>query len=388
MSIRLSEAVKAFDADRYLSTASQDITEYFVGQFSLDLPIIAVDQITVGQREVSIEAGSDRWGYHYSSGQNVRLGVEYECHLPFSGTADLFSVQPTTYSMGGVRASVHGNIVIIRVSGVDLGATQVKSSFDEIIKTIQQHLGWLAPSVVAWNATLGNSIPTMVEARRQKLMSDRNVVANLGFKLRERPGEARTFVAPEVRRKISPSLPPVGSVSWKPEPILSDAIYEHILQVVGSGAVLMERSPSTFHGLGEEALRDHFLFLLNGHFEGQATGETFNKLGKTDILIRSQNRNIFIGECKFWGGPKILTETLTQLLGYTSWRDTKVAIIIFNRNKDFTRVLEQVRPATEAHPNFKRFVSQTSETRFNFVFGQPDDDQRELLLSILIFDIP
>ena len=47
---------------------------------------------------------------------------------------------------------------------------------------------------------------------------------------------------------------------------------------------VMERSPSAFATADEETLRQHFLVQLNGHFEGQATGETFNAAGKTDIL--------------------------------------------------------------------------------------------------------
>ena len=60
----------------------------------------------------------------------------------------------------------------------------------------------------------------------------------------------------------------------------------------------MERSPSAFVTLGEEALRLHFLLALNGHYEGAATGETFNYEGKSDILIRVKGRNIFAAECK------------------------------------------------------------------------------------------
>jgi hypothetical protein len=57
--------------------------------------------------------------------------------------------------------------------------------------------------------------------------------------------------------------------------------------------------------------------------------------GKTDILIRIDGKNIFIAECKFWTGPKGFTETIDQLLGYLSWRDTKAAIVMFNRKKGF-----------------------------------------------------
>lgn len=84
-----------------------------------------------------------------------------------------------------------------------------------------------------------------------------------------------------------------------------------------------ERSPKAFEQMGEEDLRSHFLVQLNGQYEGRATGETFNFQGKTDILIREGDRNVFIAECKFWHGEKQLLETIDQLLSYLSWRDTK-----------------------------------------------------------------
>ena len=112
-----------------------------------------------------------------------------------------------------------------------------------------------------------------------------------------------------------------------PEPTLDLAEYEHILSVVSNMVVVMERSPRAFKDMGEEDLRQHFLVQLNGQYEGQATGETFNYEGKTDILIRTDG-NIFIAECKFWSGSAALNDALDQLLSYTSWRDTKTALVV------------------------------------------------------------
>src|SRR5262249_10958172 len=95
------------------------------------------------------------------------------------------------------------------------------------------------------------------------------------------------------------------------------------LKVMGDMALMMERSPRTFAKLEEEEIRDHFLLQLNGHYEGSATGETFNAAGKTDILVREGNRNLFIGECKIWHGSNKFAEAIDQLLGYLTWRDTK-----------------------------------------------------------------
>ena len=108
-------------------------------------------------------------------------------------------------------------------------------------------------------------------------------------------------------------------------------------------------------------------------------GETFNFEGKTDILIRSEGKNIFIAECKFWKGPKKLTETIDQLLGYSSWRDTKVAVIVFNRNKDFTNVLASIDETTKQHSNFKRKLGKQSETSLRYLFAHRDDPNREMV---------
>ena len=152
--------------------------------------------------------------------------------------------------------------------------------------------------------------------------------------------------------------------------------------------LVMERSPRAFSNMGEEDLRTHFLVQLNGQYEGQATGETFNYEGKTDILIRVDGKNVFIAECKFWRGPKALKSTIDQLLGYLSWRDTKAAILLFNRNKDFSVVLSQIPTVLETHPNFKRHIHHSRETEFRSVIYNNTDKNRELVVTILAFDIP
>ena len=105
-------------------------------------------------------------------------------------------------------------------------------------------------------------------------------------------------------------------------------------------------------------------------------------------MIKSEGKNIFIAECKYWGGPKKLTETIDQLLGYSSWHDTKVAVIVFNRNKNFTNVLDSIKSTTKEHPNCKCELGQRSETSFRFVFSHRNDPNREMTLTVMAFDVP
>src|SRR5687767_3238803 len=119
--------------------------------------------------------------------------------------------------------------------------------------------------------------------------------------MKRRAGVAPTYSVPVQRQKPRIERPkpvPVG----KPEPTLSVKDYESVLSIAGNMVAVMERSPKAFESMGEEDIRQHFLVQLNGQYEGQATGETFNSEGKTDILIRVEGRNVFIAECKFWKG--------------------------------------------------------------------------------------
>ena len=297
-------------------------------------------------------------------------------------------MQPTTYTMSPPRGEVRGSVLVLRIVGTDLNADGVRTEIDRTIGEIQSHLTTLRGNAAGLKAQLPTQARSAIESRRQKLLADRNLVGGLGFKMKERPGTQQTFVAPEVRKKIAPTLPPASSAPYKPEPTLSNADYEHILGVLQNMVEVMERSPTAFVTMDEESIRSHFLVQLNGHYEGQATGETFNYEGKTDILVRSEGRNIFIAECKFWSGPKMLIDTIDQLLGYTSWRDTKVAVVIFNRNKDFSRVLAAIAETAKTHANFKRELPGSTETVFRYCFAHKDDKNRELSLTLLAFDVP
>jgi hypothetical protein len=167
------------------------------------------------------------------------------------------------------------------------------------------------------------------------------------------------------------------------------AHYEDILKIIFHIGQEIQRKPATYRGMGEEALRDIFLAALNAKYQGCVTGETFNKAGKTDILIRIGDRNTFIAECKIWDGAELLKKTLDQLLGYATWQDTQLAILLFNRNKNLSAVLNQIPAVLKEHTNVIRQIpSSADETGFQFMLHHSDDPEREMVLTVLVFEIP
>jgi hypothetical protein len=63
--------------------------------------------------------------------------------------------------------------------------------------------------------------------------------------------------------------------------------------------------------------------------------------GKTDVLIRFEDLNLFIAECKFWEGARAFSEAIDQLFGLTSWQHTKLTLIVFVREKGLTAIIER-----------------------------------------------
>jgi hypothetical protein len=386
---QMAADIEKVDPDRLLNTSVDDLADYFSNKYKIDVPVLDEENLVVDQREKQIDVSrdpnrliSDRSRPFYITGSEI------EVEIPFTGESEVFKIQPNPYSLNPPRASVRGNLVTFSIVGTNLQAEQVKSEIERMVRDIQSNLGNLRANLGGLNGQLAGEARAAIEARRSKLLANRNTVAALGFKMKERQNASKTYAPPEVRKKIGPVMPPASSAPYKPEPALGVSDYEHILGVMQGMTQVMELSPSAFHDVDEEALRSHFLVQLNGHYQGQATGETFNYEGKTDILIRSEGRNIFIAECKFWSGPKKLTETIDQLLGYSSWRDTKTAVVIFNRNRDFSKVLSSIPDTVRAHPQYKKDLPGSTETVFRYLFANRDDRNRELYLTVMAFDVP
>ena len=384
----LENEIASWEENRLLNTSVEDLCKYLVEKYRIDVPVLDRDRIVVDQRETEVDVSRDPMRFIDQSQPFYIPGTEIETTVPFTGDSVAFTIRPTVYSLSPPRGNIRDGTLTFFITGVDLEADKVRLEIDQRVDHIDSYLTSLRMSAEALNSELDSIAHERIEQRCKKLLADQNLVASLGFKLKQRNDSPKTYRAPEVRRKITPVLPPASSTQYKPEPTLAEADYEHILKVIENMAQVMERSPSAFSTMDEESLRSHFLVQLNGHYEGQATGETFNYEGKTDILIRSEGKNIFIAECKYWDGPQKLTEAIDQLLSYSSWRDTKVAVIVFNRNKGFTKVLEAIRSTTNNHLNCKRELDKRSETSFRFIFSHRDDTNRELTLTIIAFDIP
>jgi hypothetical protein len=88
------------------------------------------------------------------------------------------------------------------------------------------------------------------------------------------------------------------------------------------------------------------------------------------------------------GGADGLHEAIDQLFRYTGWRDTKLAIVMFVREKGLTTILKKAKKTLEQHPQFVRWKRAAEETELRAVMSWPGDAERRADLNAFFVHTP
>lgn len=386
---QMRQEVESLEANRLLNTAPEDLKNYLVAKYRVEPIALRRDQWYADHQETQVDVRYDQSRWITDKSRPVMIpGERFEVRVPFEGEPELFYAQPNTWSSSPPRAIVEKDELVLRYDSPSDAPRDIRPLVDRTLTEIEQYLGWQRGMINGHNDALAAIAEQAIHQRRERLLAQSQRAASLGIPIKRREDAPKTYAIPTARRKATPSLPVASTAPFTPEPAWAMEQYEQALKIMQDMTLVMERSPAAFKTLDEEALRQHFLMQLNGQFEGKATGETFNMSGKTDILLREGERNVFIVECKFWKGPKAFSEAIGQLLGYATWRDGKTAILVFNRGTETSTVLSGVDATVTAHANFKRKVAWPHESGFRYVLHANGDVNRELTLTVLVFHVP
>lgn len=314
--------------------------------------------------------------------------------IPVTGNSELLKYKPAVNNMvlnsEGTNFEVEYGKLKLEVIDFYDDLQHIREIYDENVQQSNEKFTILKNNIVDFNNSM---YPVIGEIRKRKneLLSKNDFMGSLGVPLRKKENIPETFAIPKplLRTKIKIHKPEVTNSSFKPEPTITNEIYDQILKLINDVGKNFERMPSVYSKKGEEDLRDHIIMTLDPNFEyGSVTGETFNKTGKTDIQLRFDSSVVFIVECKFWTGTKGFLETIDQLLKYLTWRDTKASIIIFVKQNDFSTILHKVESIANKHSNYLSIVSKSDENWFNYKFHLNGDKNREVKLAIQLFHIP
>jgi hypothetical protein len=386
---RVNIEVNKIPKEQFLSNNEETLLEHVFAELSIE-PIILYEESKVMEtKETKMQVNS------HISGTVSIPAVEIVVIIPFSGDPELWKLMPskykplypdtTNFKVRSPGKDGIGFIDIMMTRRNESDPQEVKQSLEKQLVSIRLNISNQTEQLEEFNKTLRGKIQKAIRERRDRLKAQDGLASFLDIPLKKREGTPEILPIAVKRKLLRPLAQQKG---YKPEPGISDEDYDHILNVIRNEGRTFEATPKTYAVHNEEELRDILLAHLNGHYEGNATGETFRKTGKTDIRIEDDNRAAFVAECKIWRGAKEIDEAVYQLLSYLTWRDCKAAVIVFNKNiAGFTEILSKFPETMKQHSCFVREISKPGNGEWRFSFHSNEDNARMIIIHAFLFNL-
>lgn len=377
--------------DYILNVCAEDYITYLVDKYTLEPLEILRETEEIG---TPVEIKQDLSEYQnrgvFSRYGCYRDGYKIEISYLFNGSGILFKVRPNPFTMTAYDIYVDESnekvsfFIQIFSQNVEEFNREKSSAYSSAFTNIQN----INNCVNSYNSNLHNIIKKKFEDVKQKRLNKTNFFR--AIKVKKTSNTPSTYGVPRVHKR-SFEKPSIGrKKEYFPDPTLDMSTYESIVTEINQLGRSMERKPSLYLGKDEEGIRDVFVTMLETKFDGvTATGETFNYSGKTDILLKNadDNSNLFIAECKFWRGPEHFKKAISQLFDrYLTWRDSKVALMVFVKGSNFTSVLDKIRESVIQHEYYVKERMKRDETSANYIFRLPKDAEKEVFLEIMAFN--
>ena len=389
----IDQKVNAIPKARFLNTDDDKIVEHIISEMEVQPIELHKEAKVMEQQETQVDV-SHRMEYAvFSNGRPIKApGLRVTVSIPFTGDPMLWKLKPnrwqTTFPRGEVRQPGTDGIGYLDITIEQPSNTApetYKNILDSNLRSVRFYLEAQKEQIDQKSKELPGNVREAVTRRRERLKAHAGVIQALNIPLKKRDGAPDISRIP-IKRKLVRPLPPAPH---RPaEPGISSEDYEHILGVIRHEGRSFEATPETFAVHDEEQLRDIILAHLNGHYQGDATGETFRRSGKTDIKIEDKNRAAFVAECKVWQGAAELKKGIDQLLGYLTWRDCKTALVIFNKHvAGFAEIQQKVPGILEKHSNCEKTVGSKEAGEWRFMFHSKEDPERKVIVHVFLFNL-
>lgn len=382
---KIESEIEKKGKDYILRVDEEEFIKFLIDKYAL-IPIsLEFESETITEPIVSTEFVEDRVFREKYKTEVYTFTVIHK----FSGTPILFRVKPSTWHMTFTDISVNEYY-----STVSYSFKLYKKNPEEFSRTKNDYhsrafsnIRNINELVTNWNNGLEGLIKSFFLQLKNKFLQENSFFTAINVKVNK--DTTSLFTAPTILKKQVPVPTISKDKEFSSEPMMANEMYSNVLKVIYDLGKSMERKPSTYKDKDEEGLRDQFLLVLETRYESAtATGETFNREGKTDIILKYANdgSNLFVAECKIWHGASEFQNAIYQLFDrYLTWRDSKTALLIFATNKDFTKLLQTIKSETKLHHYFVKEAGSRGETSFSYIFHLPNDSEKMVLLEIIVF---
>jgi len=362
--------------DDYLAgTEAQELIDYYYSLYKLPKLVLVND----GKAKVITDGPSTANNNLDSVVVTIRFNVEKE---EKTGVVLRLGIADPKDDESIVQYDENG--FFIRTS---LSLQNAKQMLDEYERVVSQLVSGKNAEIETGNRLFREKISSIITERKSRLKAQKDMINRLSqiIPIVER-AEPTSPIVPLAKKKQIIINPPRSRASADPK--IDPKILEAIVDVLVRGGCTFETAPETFAKLNECDLRNILISFLNGNFELHAVAEAFNKLGKSDISLLYSGNNLFVAECKFWGGIDLYTQTIDQLFRYLTWRENIGVLVTFVREKDFTSIIKKAKEASSVHVTFapgslKEKAASYFVTRHSF----PEDKEKTVEIHHLLFTI-
>jgi hypothetical protein len=96
---KMKEAIERYDGNKLLNSSVDDLVSYFVELGRVEPLNLVEDQITADQHETKVEVPNQFAEFGHGLRTYMVDGAGFSYHVPFTGDAALFRLQPSTYQL-------------------------------------------------------------------------------------------------------------------------------------------------------------------------------------------------------------------------------------------------------------------------------------------------
>jgi len=366
---------------------------YFFAKYKIQPITLYMDKITNSMSKTKVKE------YHPLRERYYDIdGIKVSFRIPFHGDNRLLYLKPPTFylkrfTVDSINESTDTSYGVIEFSIDYTNQAITNKDKDSIIKDFTREFSYYAECIDnnnkminGFNYSLENSIRALLQARKKQSMDFIELSEKLEIPLKQNPNAPNTI--PIVLEKAVVKKPRIPEIKQpEKEYQISSGDYDNIRRIINLAGTSMENAARTFNRFSEEELRDVIVSNLNTHYQGTVSGETFRKVGKTDILILFEKKAAYIAECKIWHGESKFNEAIHQLFSYTTWRDIKTSIIIFNKeNKNFRKLLSVIDEFLEKTESCQQ-KEIVAPNEWLCEFKKEKDSTERVTVQIIVFDL-
>lgn len=380
---RISDEILKNPKEYVLQVDEEQYIEYLISNHSLSPLAIILDSEHIGEPTKSKRRIKDHWGDDYEL-EEYNFKITYN----FTGSSELFKVKPSTSALisNDIEINSASSRVSYSIKVANQDVEKFKRAKSDGYSAAFTNLNYINSDVSQIINGLESYIRSTFQQVKASYKTENDFFA--AIKVKTNPNTTAVFTAPTIKLKEAVK-PIMHKGEFSSEPTMSSKAYEELLDAIYQFGKNMEKKPSLYKKKDEEGLRDQFVLMLETKYQdATATGETFNRNGKTDIILKyaEDGSNLFVAECKLWHGASEFHKAISQIFdNYLTWRDSKVALLFFVPNTGFTNVLTTIESEVVKHPYYKSKKGKRGESSFSYVFSLPQDKEKDVQVEIMAF---